>query len=864
MRYPASAPFLCGAVLVAALAACNGGPSSEAYIGPVYYDAGGSDTSASTCASGGTCDAAPSTGCDGSCLPPESVGAGKPCTFTADCKLGFYCGADGTCDATGDGSVGATCTTSGSCVRGAVCYRATPGLYGVCTLPLGTSISASGDGGPDGAGGAAGLIHGDAGTAHGINGACTNLLDCLAGLACSATTHTCQAGVPGAGLPLPWAGVACNDALPADAGVGGVRAYFEVPAGDGTPPYDFFRLPFPNDIRRDPTTHHPNLTGFPDPGTAVLGFDIVQRYVQASQTDLDGFGLNQDIYFRFSAAIDLNSLSIVAPTGMTPNVQMFDLTAGAPTGSISFTAATAGNHYICDNNLKVTTGPMVSGHTYAVTLSNTIVDTTNRPVQRDAQFGAMLAATAPTDPILATAYAAYAPLRAYLATNGVDPTTIIDATVFTTQHATTEVPAIRTAVLAQPAPVASGFVRCDTGVVSPCDDGLTGAAHVRGCIGAASTLFDELQGQITIPILQQGTRPYSTLGQGAIELDANGNPVLNQGAEPVCVSITVPHGVTPPAGGWPVILYAHGTGGFYRSGILEGLAAAATSVTIPGASPVQFAFVGYDGVMTGPRAGMNVTQSPDTLFFNFANPVAARDNVLQGAGDVFALVRALQTVSLAGLPLTGDTTAFDPTQIYFIGHSQGSTVGLPASPFEPGLAGMVFSGAGGDLRETLVTKQNPVDIADLTPYVLEDSPVDSSHPVLNMFQAFFERSDAVNYGGFLLQKLPTGITARPLVQTYGIGDTFAPDPTMQAVASAIGLSAAGSVPGPNPWPSATGLALPVSNNVVTSAGTVTAALLEANPMGAYDGHFVLFDNPAIQTEVMHFLGTATTGTATIE
>ena len=86
---------------------------------------------------------------------------------------------------------------------------------------------------------------------------------------------------------------------------------------------------------------------------------------------------------------------------------------------------------------------------------------------------------------------------------------------------------------------------------------------------------------------------------------------------------------------------------------------------------------------------------------------------------------------------------------------------------------------------------------------------------------------------------------------------------MQAVASAIGLSAAGSVPGPNPWPSATGLALPVWADVVASAGR-TAALLEANPMGAYDGHFVLFDNPAIQTEVMHFLGTATTGTATIE
>jgi pimeloyl-ACP methyl ester carboxylesterase len=268
--------------------------------------------------------------------------------------------------------------------------------------------------------------------------------------------------------------------------------------------------------------------------------------------------------------------------------------------------------------------------------------------------------------------------------------------------------------------------------------------------------------------------------------------------------------------------------------------------------------------MTGPRQGSGVTEAPDTLFFNFQNPVAARDNVLQGAADVFSLTSTLATLSLPGLPLAGDTTSFNPKEIYFIGHSQGSTVGLPASAFEPNLAGMVYSGAGADLRLSLVSKKSPVDIADLTPYILEDSAVDQTHPALNLFQAFFERADAENYGGLLLSSLPTGIAARSLVQTYGLGDTYAPIPTLQAMASAIGLNAAGSVPGSPPWPSAMGIALPVTGNVQTSSGTVTAALLEADPMGAYDGHFVLFDNPALQGEVMQFLGTAQSGTATIQ
>jgi hypothetical protein len=772
--------------------------------------------------------------------------------FTADCAANLYCGSADTCVPAGDGGVGAQCTTTGDCVKGAVCYVASGGLFGACSAPVGTTLPAASDGGDGGS------VSGGKGTAQGIGGSCTTVLDCLAGLACNATSKTCEQGVPGVGLPAPWPGVTCTDTSP-DAGTSPITAYFELPAADGTPPNDFFRLPFPNDVRRNPSTGRINLTGFPHPGTALLGFDIVERYATQSETDLDGFGTNQFVYFRFSGAVDEGSLT-VGPGG---SVQMIDLTVGAVPDSVSFFSSTGGNQYICGNNLKVTAGTMMPGHTYAVTLSSAIRDTTGKPVQPDTSFGPMLAASAPTGATLASAYAAFAPLRAYLKAQSINPDTIIDGTVFTTQHAVSEMPAIRTAVLAQPAPLAEGFVLCGSGAKSPCDDGLTGADHVRGCVLPTNPAFDELQGQLTIPIMQAGTRPYTTLGEGAIELDSSGAPVV-QGTENVCVSITVPHGVAAPKGGWPVVVYAHGTGGFYRSGILEGLAGALTDVALPGGTSAQFAFLGYDGVMTGPRQGSGPAQNPDTLFFNFANPVAARDNVLQGGADLFALVRAMQTVSLPMLPTATDTTTFDPKQIYFVGHSQGSTVGLPASAFEPGLAGMVFSGAGGDLRDALLAKQNPVDLQSLTPYVLEDPAVDVTHPALNMFQAFIERADAENYGGLLLQNLPMGVTARPLVQTYGIGDTYAPDVTLQVVASAIGLDPVSPVPGPNPWPSPTGLTTPVTSNVMTASGTVTAALLEANPMGAYDGHFVLFDDPTLQKQVMEFLGTATTGTATIE
>jgi hypothetical protein len=87
---------------------------------------------------------------------------------------------------------------------------------------------------------------------------------------------------------------------------------------------------------------------------------------------------------------------------------------------------------------------------------------------------------------------------------------------------------------------------------------------------------------------------------------------------------------------------------------------------------------------------------------------------------------------------------------------------------------------------------------------------------------------------------------------------------MQAVAGAIGLNAAGPEPGPNPWPPGMPLVLPVMNNFSTASGNVTAALLEATPTGNYDGHFVLFDDPALELQVMQFLGTASRGAPVIE
>ncbi len=796
------------------------------------------------CRSGLACDPAALA-----CVIRGGSALGDPCARSANCAAAMQCHA-GRCVAEGEGADGASCADLTNCRQGYACIRAPGELFGACQLPRGAPPPAPPDGGtpPD----AGPLPDGDAGSGttapRDIEQSCTDTLDCQAGLVCEATRRVCLAAIPGQGLPQPWTGAGCQ-ADPA----GPVRAYFELPADDGQPPNDFFRLPFPNDIRRDPDTRRLNLRGFPHPGTALLGFDLVDRYLQAAARDLDGFGTNTVVTFRFSGRLDFNTLRL------GESVRMIDLTTGEATRSLRFGANTAGNRYLCANPVFVDTGagvPLAPGHTYAALLTTALRDTQGQPVVRDEAFGPLLGPTAPAAPAAARAWHAYAPLRAWLATAGVAPDTVLTAAVFTTQNPRQAITALRAAVHAAPAPVAHDFVRCGPGVRSPCADPAgTAVPTGRGCPETLPEGLDEYQGTIEIPRFQRGTRPYRTPGEGALSATPTGT-------ERVCVTVTVPRGVAAPMGGFPTVLYAHGTGGSYRSVVTEGLAASLASIALGGGTRAHLATVGFDGVMHGPRRGEGVTDPPDRLFFNFANPEAARDNVLQGAADVFALVRALSAgvVRLPGGP------ALDPARVLFVGHSQGATVGVPAVAVEPAVVGAVFSGAGGDLRASLTTKRRPIDIAALTPLVLEDpGATDGGHPALNLFQSYFERADAVNFAALVLRERPEGIALRPVVMTYGLGDTFSPPATLQALAVALGIPAAGVIPGgAMAWPPGMPLALPLRDNFTGARGErATAALLEADPAGAYDGHFVLFRDPTLARRVAHFLATAATAAAVV-
>src|SRR5262249_13508486 len=159
-----------------------------------------------------------------------------------------------------------------------------------------------------------------------------------------------------------------------------------------------------------------------------------------------------------------------------------------------------------------------------------------------------------------------------------------------------------------------------------------------------------------------------------------------QGDLQVCMSLTVPT-ATMPASGWPLVIYAHGTGGSFRSQVSEGVAARLANV-----DGTKIAVLGIDQVGHGTRRG-DSTLDPAKVFFNYANPPAARGTRLQVAADQMALLRFARA-----LQLTTDTSptkqAIHFDKIAFWGHSQGATEGSIAMPYTPNVAGALFSGIG--------------------------------------------------------------------------------------------------------------------------------------------------------------------------
>jgi len=774
-----SARFFAGVVVV--LAAGGAGCSSKG-----ISNVGGTPCDRPRdCASGKVC-------AGGMCADPGNGRPGTACSATRDCAGGNFCdGATGVCTMGGGLDTGAACTADRQCRPPLRC--ALNGFYGTCA-----------DGGD--------ADLGD--TCHATN-------DCLSGLSCAPTGEctTQKKAFP------PFAGVTCNDD-------GAFRGYFEVPR-PGKPPGDFYRLPFPNDVRV--TGGVLDISDFPRPGPTPLGVDLVGLYVDTWTTDFDGFSAAAGITFRFSDNIDY-------ATATGEAVQLIDVTAGPSFGSpFSRTWITNNGRtkYSCNHTLvlhNTTDQPLEAGHTYAALITTDLKSDTGAALAADTDFTAVMGTTRPTDAALGHAWDVYKPLRNYLASLPTAPA-LATAAVFTVQDAPAHVARLAASVATQPAPALTALTLCGQGMKSPCDDG----TPARACPTVEDDKFSEIHGRFSVPIYQMGTAPYDTPAQGGGIVETNGVPTLVR-TEQVCFAMTIPKTSTLPATGWPLVVYHHGTGGSMRSFISDGIARKLAQMTRPTAA------FSFDAVEHGARKNGS-TKKPDDLVFNPLSPRAARDNVLQGAVDILQALRVAAASVVATSSPTGAAIAFDPAKVAFFGHSQGSTSGEIALAFSDAAGAAVFSGAGAYLTASLLGKTMPVDISNGMELLIGE-PLDAEHPVMTLFQSFFDRSDPLSYNPLIVRQPPASLASKHVYMSWGKGDTYTPSSTLEANARSLGVSPVGPLIveyDVDP------IARPVTLNQSGGDGVMrTGGVFQYQP-GATDGHFVASMNTAAIADWTEFL-----------
>lgn len=841
--------------------------------------------------------------CEGEPYRPTTGGGtqkqGESCTQSSECIFGLECSGYSTCQPMGQGvpgtkRFGEDCSTYVDCLREYTCAA-----WGKCITSKGTAKEGESCKSHDQC--TAELLCSAKGTCQKRGGAgtkdvgatCAAADDCALGLVCDNKKCTALGY---------WAGASCKGKDD-----GPLRALFRVPRAGKTDP-EFYALPFPNDIRlskdgKVDVSDHPNPRGvLPEPyGT------VVSDMLKVISEEVSGFGLNTTVYLRTSKALDYKTLTI---TGTNPTLEFLNIDKASSgygnSVALNMFATSARGKYICENSIAVRPrvgAPLSPKTTYAVLLRKGVKDGAGTLVAQDDDFKVMLGAGEPSDADLKAAWTAYAPLRAYLKDKQIAADGVLSAAVFTTMDVRARMGALRQAVhQSGPAAKLDKLTLCDGKNASPCADP-NYPGHV--CPAHPSAAHDELQALLEVPVFQAGTRPYKTVTDGGnITYDSAGAPKV-LGTEKICLSMTVPK-ATMPAAGWPVVLYGHGTGGNFRTYATNGTAEGLRTVTDPdnSANESKMVVISVDGALHGPRS--NTTDKPDAYVFNPLNLRASRDNVYQEAADKFQLVRLVKSLVLApSQSPTGQSLKFDPKKVYYFGHSQGASVGVPFLALEPDVSAAVLSGAGGYLIGSLLEKKKPVNIAGAVYLALGDPFIGTSHPVLNLMQLLYEEVDPVNYGSGMYKETETGVGPKHIFMSMGLSDSFTPLGTQKALAWAMNLRRVkqtaercgdGVCSGLETCASCKGdcgacltaaacgnaaceasegetcrncpgdcrtcpaefaeVSAPVKGNIVLPGKLITAGLVQYIGDGSYDDHFVIFNEKNAKPQHRHFLGSA--------
>lgn len=425
---------------------------------------------------------------------------------------------------------------------------------------------------------------------------------------------------------------------------------------------------------------------------------------------LDGFGLTAPITAAFGNALDVASVKIGS------SVRVFEVSKDASTQAITgvvrelgatemLATATGSNS---DTLALVPLRPLKESASYLVVLTNALKGADGKAAASDSAY---LLAKGSTP--LSGEYAVLEPLRQLVnnqetvaASQGVNAASIVLSWSFTTLSVTPVLDAVKAQAQAEPMQVSPAVGTTNTFLSD-----LSGKADVH--IGTLQVPY-----YLTAPSAANPTAPLTTFWKGAAGSFLsryNPTPVATS-TQTIPVLMTVPNassvaGATPPAVGWPVVIYQHGVtrsredllvladtladAGYVGVAIdlpLHGV----TSATDPLRADQNAAFANdvertfnldVMNESTGAAGPDGMLDSSGRHFINLTSLLTSRDNIRQGISDLLVLRKSLGNAS--PVPL-------DTSKVGFVGHSLGGIVGTGylAAETTPTPASLVTVGGG--------------------------------------------------------------------------------------------------------------------------------------------------------------------------
>jgi hypothetical protein len=498
--------------------------------------------------------------------------------------------------------------------------------------------------------------------------------------------------------------------------------------------------------------------------------------------------------------------------------------------------------------------------TYAVVVRTSLLDAAGKPVGVSPAFAALREGVA-IGARGADAKAVYAPLWETLSTLGVDSKEIAAATVFTTGDVVLDLHELSTKLLADYAPTIDGLH------IDPTD----GADHERYC---------ELIGTITYPQFQVGKPPFNT--GGLFEPGTDGVP-KKQRDEVAPITVVIPK--TPmPKGGYPLMLYFHGSGGVSGAVVDRGRWTKELNGNTLGEGPGHV--VAPFGIASaGSALPVNPERLPgaaETAYLNFNNVPAMRDTFRQGVIEQRLFLKALKALTIpeallgacAGPTLPAGETSFrfNADELVASGQSMGGMYTNMIGAVEPKIRAVVPTGAGGFWTYYVLQTTVIPNASGMLGLILgTTAKLSFMHPALSVLETGLEPADPLVYMPRLARRPLPKSPARPIYEPVGKGDSYFPTPIYDAVALAYGHPQAGDVI----WPEMQEalaldglsgvLSYPVKQDLTSDTGEkYTGVVVQYEGDGIYDPHAIYSQLDAVKYQYGCFLSTfLKTGVATV-